>query len=230
MSDRGKILESKIKELVIESVFQKKAIMPTIKNDFIIDEFSVANFTRRVDLFYSKNDQFFAFEIKSEVDSLIRLKGQVDEYLTHFDKVTVVTASRHLEKVLQLTPKHVAVWEVSGDRLKVIRRGRISPITDKMKFIKMMTLIELLNLAKKMNIELNDKKRKTVEFSLLGIPIKNLREEAVNNLRVRYKKRGINYYDKDNYVNYGLDSNAEPRKKCMKINNIDSLIRAIEEL
>ncbi|MCV5707330.1 hypothetical protein OFN27_29615, partial [Escherichia coli] len=85
-------------------------------------------------------------------------------------------------------------WEVAGSKLKMVRRGKILPITDKMKFIRMMTLIELLSLAKKSNIEIKDKKRKIVELSLLSIPTKYLREEAINNLKKRYSKREVNYY------------------------------------
>lgn len=230
MNSREKMLESAIKALVINHIFLKENNVATIATDFIIDEFSVANFSRRVDLIHSKNNQIFAYEIKSEFDSLARLKGQVDEYITHFDKVTVVTAPRHIDKALLLTPKHVAVWEVTGNKLKVVRRGKISPITDKMKFIRMMTLIELLSLAKKLNIEIKDKKRKIVELSLLSIPTKYLREEAINSLKKRYSKRGINYYDTYNYNKYGQSSNVEPRKKLLPVRNIDSLIHAIEKL
>ncbi|WP_449555113.1 sce7726 family protein [Lelliottia amnigena] len=230
MNSKEKMLESAIKALVIKNIFLKVNNVETISNDFIIDEFSVANFSRRVDLIHSKNNQLFAYEIKSEFDSLARLQGQVDEYLTHFDKVTVVAAPRHIDKALLLTPKHVAVWEVAGNKLKIVRRGKTTPITDKMKFIRMMTLIELLSLAKKSKIEIKDKKRKIVELSLLSIPTKCLREEAINNLRKRYSKRDMNYYDIYNYYKYGQSSNAEPRKKSLQVRNIDSLIHAIEKL
>ena len=193
MNSKEKMLESAIKALVIKDIFLKENNATVISKNFVIDEFSVANFSRRVDLIHSRNDKIFAYEIKSEFDSLSRLKGQVDEYLTHFDKVTVVAAPRHIDKALLLTQKHFAVWEVAGSNLKIVRRGKILPITDKMKFIRMMTLIELLSLAKKLNIEIKDKKRKTVELSLLSIPTKYLRKEAINNLKKRYSKREINY-------------------------------------
>ncbi|HHS9544899.1 TPA: sce7726 family protein [Klebsiella quasipneumoniae subsp. similipneumoniae] len=230
MNSKEKMLESAIKALVIKNIFQKENNATAISNNFVIDEFSVANFSRRVDLIHSRNDKIFAYEIKSEFDSLSRLKGQVDEYLTHFDKVTVVAAPRHIDKALLLTPKNVAVWEVAGSKLKIVRRGKILPITDKMKFIRMMTLIELLSLAKKSNIEIKDKKRKIVELSLLSIPTKYLREEAINNLKIRYSKRELNYYDANNYNNYGQSGKAEPRKKILQTRNIDSLIHAIEKL
>ncbi|VGP97124.1 hypothetical protein SB5439_03325 [Klebsiella variicola] len=230
MNSKEKMLESAIKALVIKDIFLKENNATAISNNFVIDEFSVANFSRRVDLIHSRNDKIFAYEIKSEFDSLSRLKGQVDEYLTHFDKVTVVAAPRHIDKALLLTPKHVAVWEVADSKLKIVRRGKILPITDKMKFIRMMTLIELLSLAKKSNIEIKDKKRKIVELSLLSIPTKYLREEAINNLKIRYSKRELNYYDANNYNNYGQSGKAEPRKKILQTRNIDSLIHAIEKL
>lgn len=230
MNSQEKMLESAIKALVVKNIFLKENNDSATSNNFVIDEFSVANFSRRVDLIHLRKNKIFAYEIKSEFDSLSRLKGQVDEYLTHFDKVTVVAAPHHIDKILLLTPKHVAVWEVVGSKLKIVRRGKISPITDKMKFIRMMTLVELLSLAKKSNIEIKDKKRKTVELSLLSIPIKHLREEVINNLKKRYSKRKINYYDTYNYNKYGQSSKTELRKKTLQVRNIDSLINAIEKL
>lgn len=229
MSIKEKTLESAIKALVINNIFIKENNTPAIDNGFIIDEFSVANFSRRVDLIHIKNNQIFAYEIKSDFDSLTRLQGQVSEFVEHFDKVTVVAASRHIEKALLLTPKKVAVWEVLGGKLKVVRRGKTSPINDKMKFIRMMTLLELLALAKRSNIDIKEKKRKLVELSLLTLPTKKLREEAIKNLKTRYRKRDINYYDKNNYVEYKLRSNSEPRKKGLGIKSIDSLIHALEK-
>lgn len=231
MSISDKILESSIKGLVINHVFRECNNISPTDNEFIINEFSIANFTRRVDLVLAKNDKLFAFEVKSDFDSLIRLKGQVDEYLEHFDKVTVVAASRHIDKALQITPRNVAIWEVMGNNLKIRRKGKVIPITDKFKFIKMMTLLELLNLAKRMGVEVKDKRRRMVEISLLNISAKTLKKEAIDKLKNRYKKRGGNYYDAQNFRNYISESNSsEPRKKVLVKNSIDSFIHAIEKL
>lgn len=230
MNIKDKAFESSIKALIINKIFIKDDRMPSADNKFIIDEFSIANFTRRVDLILANNYKLYAFEVKSDFDSLIRLKGQVDEYLEHFDKVTVVAASKHIDKALQLTPEQVAIWEVSEGKLKIIRRGKVIPITDKFKYIKMMTLVELLNFAKKMNIDIKDKKRKMVELSLLNIPTIALKKQAIDNLRNRYKKRGKNYFDKNNFSHYGFNKKNESRRKNVESKSIDSLIHSIENL
>ncbi|MGQ7745407.1 sce7726 family protein [Pectobacterium brasiliense] len=235
MNTSDKVLESSIKSLVINHLFLENHDASITNNKFIINEFSIANFSRRVDLVLAKDNQLFAFEVKSEFDSLTRLKGQVDEYLEHFDKVTVVAATKHIEKALQLTPKNVAIWEISETQLKVIRKGRTKKIADKFKFIKMMTLNELLHLAKKMNIDVKDKKRKIVELSLIKIPTNILRNEAITRIRARYKKRELNYYDESNFQhsNFKINnilSHKKIEKKSNIISDIDKFIYAIENL
>ncbi len=56
----------------------------------------------------SRNDELWAVEVKSEADSLSRLDGQVRAYLDCFDKVIVVSASKHVSHVLQMVPREVA--------------------------------------------------------------------------------------------------------------------------
>ncbi|MHA7845630.1 sce7726 family protein [Serratia sp. D1N4] len=235
MNVSDKVLESSIKSLVIRHLLHERNDKHTAKNEFIINEFSIANFSRRVDLVLASKDKIFAFEIKSEFDSLKRLSGQVIEYLEHFDKVTVVVATKHIKKALQLTPDNVAIWEVSEQKLKVVRKGRIIKITDKFKFIKMMTLNELLNVAKKMNIEIKNKKRKFVELSLFSVPTVKLRKEAIDKIKNRYKKRGSNYFERLQIKNSNLEydrliSSKKIDRTDKGMSDIDCFINALEDL
>lgn len=230
-------LESAIKTTVINHLMYKKNGLSSSTNAFIINEFSIANFTRRVDLIQAKKNQLFAFEIKSESDSLYRLKGQVDEYLEHFDKVTVVAAPKHVARVLELTPKNVAVWEITGGDLKIIRRGNILKINNKYKFLRMMTLNELSVFAKKMGVDVKEKRRKNIELSLLNISSLKIRNEAIVNIRARYKKRGKNIFEElkrpliEFKSNDDLTYKNNEKKTILKESpNIKCFIRALESM
>lgn len=74
------------------------------------------------------NCHLWGFEIKSEVDSLNRLPGQIDHYDRIFDFSTVVTAANHLKYVRRLVPAHwgirVARASATGCTLQSVRRPK----------------------------------------------------------------------------------------------------------
>jgi len=73
----------------------------------IIDEFSLPK--ARIDIAVV-NGSMHGFEIKSEADTLDRLFNQIPAYSAVFDRVTVVTAKRHVDALMALVP---AWWGIS---------------------------------------------------------------------------------------------------------------------
>jgi len=68
--------------------------------------------------------EMHCYEIKSETDSLRRLIGQGSRYARVFDRITLVTAERHLKKALPLLPPWwgvMVVPETEGGEFKLIR-------------------------------------------------------------------------------------------------------------
>ncbi len=179
-------LETEIKSTVINHLVGSGHVC---SGDIIINEFMVGDFSRRVDLALFKADRMFAFEVKSEADTLTRLEGQVEKYLTYFDKVIVVTAPKHTNKVLLGMPSDVAVWEVSNGNIHIKRKGRIRNIRTKNEFLKMMTALELKKFASRLNIKTSNKRRKTLETALIALPAFKLRAEAIKCIRLRYRER-----------------------------------------
>ncbi|TOG98235.1 hypothetical protein CGI90_26305, partial [Vibrio parahaemolyticus] len=119
--DQERLLESELKALTLNHMLAKGYLIET---DVISNEYLLRSSSRRADMVISKNGELWAFEIKSEADSLSRLNGQVDAYLKYFDKVIVVSASKHVRNVMNSVPKEVAVWEVRGSNIVVVQRGR----------------------------------------------------------------------------------------------------------
>ena len=195
-----KLLEPQIKMVTINHLINKGLLN---KNSAIINEFTIANFTRRVDLALITHNRLFAFEIKSEADSLVRLSGQVQKYLEFFDKVTVITAPKHTNQALQSTPSNVAIWEINQNKIKVIRRGKTIVKANKVNLIQLMSVSDLTKLARKQKITINDSRRHHLEKILINLPIATLRMSAIKSVQLRYKKSNLKFLDKS-YDSEGL--------------------------
>lgn len=66
------------------------------------------------------------YEIKTEFDSLLRLKDQLDSYNKLFDKTYVVTDEKYLHEVEKTTPSHVGVILLTKrNTLSVVREAGI---------------------------------------------------------------------------------------------------------
>lgn len=58
---------------------------------------------RRIDVAVV-NEEFTGYEIKSDEDTLIRLRGQVEDYSRVFDRAILVTTKRHFDDALAMLP------------------------------------------------------------------------------------------------------------------------------
>lgn len=230
----SKILEPELKRIVINYLL-KKEILQT--DDTLINEYVIDKYSRRVDLALIKSKKLFAYEIKSNSDTLLRLHGQVSTYLQYFDKVTVITSPKHTQKALLSTPENVAIWEVNDEGIKIIRTGKIKIISDKYKFLQLMTVTELVKLARENNIFVNLKRRKVLEQNLLYLPTSLIRERALNYLSERYKKNNQRFFSNLNKLQLATtedlkllrtDLNIESKKS--KSTNINSLINILESI
>lgn len=188
-----KQLESDLKALVIKHLINEKLLTP---NDTIINELNLGDFSRRVDLAVIRNNKIYAYEIKSEGDSLARLNAQVKKYLEYFDKVTVITAPRHTLRATQMTPDNVGIWEISDSKILIVRKGKLSSKIDKFKFIDFMTVSDLRQFAKTENIVLSNYNRSALEQNLIYQPSNKLRQYAIDALKRKYQESSKNFLDK----------------------------------
>lgn len=97
------------------------------REHLLVDEVEVRGAGRRVDLLMI-SDGLTAIEVKSDVDTLRRLEGQVDAYGRLADKALLVTEPRHLDAALGTIPAWWGVWVATPrDRsvgLQCVRRPR----------------------------------------------------------------------------------------------------------
>ncbi|HGG8815155.1 MULTISPECIES: sce7726 family protein [Enterobacter cloacae complex] len=229
MKENEKIKEFAIKKILLTHLLKCE----DDSNSYAITEFSIANFTRRVDVFFVKDDTLHAFEIKSEFDSLNRLEGQISEYLNHFDKVTIVAASKFIPNILLKTPSNVGIWEIKDTTFKIIRQGRISRVKDKLTFVRMMTLVELINLSKKQHLNITSRKRIDIEVLVSKLPIYLLRGAAIENIKNRYRKRGGNFYNYSELQTKAIIKTESKKKNMPAISyekKLDSFLQAIKAI
>lgn len=178
--------EKRAKAVLIEHLLSRNAFAD---DAVLINELALDNFSRRADLVVV-NGSIEMFEIKSEADTLTRLPGQVETFLRYCDKLHVVSASRHIEEILTSTPEDVAVWELDYQKgIKVIRRGKKTPLTDKGDLLKMISAKELRRFLSKRGIKAASSLRKHLDLAAEAhIPLNELRAGVLRALKVRYAK------------------------------------------
>lgn len=94
-----------MKDRIVRKAFHQKVL--TADHDkpdtFVIDELGLRNGEARADIAVV-NGKMIGYEIKTEKDTLIRLENQILAYNEVFDKVYIITASKHLHKLLDIVP------------------------------------------------------------------------------------------------------------------------------
>ncbi|GCF91108.1 sce7726 family protein [Shewanella sp. M-Br] len=177
------MLEDDIKVALISYLRDKNK---NYSNSIIASEFVFDNFSRRADLLLIDSGRFFAYEIKSEFDSLIRLEGQIEQYLDYFDKLTLVVAPKHLKSALAKSPECVEVLEIKDNKFKLIRRGKINKKHNPEKLLKLLKVKELKSLAKKFG-GTNETRKELIVNSLLTLAHPFLKNYVVETISSRFK-------------------------------------------
>lgn len=212
--------ESVIKAALIDHLVEKGVL----QNAVLINEMVIANWSRRVDLAVA-NGNLHAYEIKSDVDTLKRLDGQLEAYLARFDKTTVVCAQRFTADVLKRTPTFVEVLEVNpsscGVRFRVARRGAIHPIRDKNILIAFLLKTELATLV---NNQSQSCSRRELETSAIEISVIALRRYVLDCLKRRYSATSSSFLREREIRSFTTVSDLEKLSRSKKGRNQGSAI------
>lgn len=83
--------------------------------------------SRRVaDMVFISKGHSYAIEIKSEYDTTVRLRGQLEEYLSLFDYVIIFSAPNHIRKIEEILPSNVGLYSISANGIVKIRHEKIN--------------------------------------------------------------------------------------------------------
>ena len=116
----------------------------------VIDELGLAHARSRIDVAVI-NGYIHGYEIKSAQDNLDRLGSQLEVYRQTLQKLTLVTASRHLSRILSEVPDWCGVIEAKqgprgGIRLHSVRSARSNPDIDPVMLAHLLWRPEVLDL------------------------------------------------------------------------------------
>lgn len=177
--------EALLKAAVIDRLFAG----PHVDDDaVIISEMTVANWSRRADVVLA-NGSLWAFEVKSELDNLGRLPGQLEAFTSHFEKVCVVCVPKFEDAVNAILPEGVGLWITYKDgTVKERKRPRFSPLA-KPAAISLLKVDELRSLLCKHGVKPYALNRKALEQLAMELPVDQLSAEARTAIKRRHKKQ-----------------------------------------
>ncbi|MBJ2345547.1 MULTISPECIES: sce7726 family protein [Pseudomonas] len=199
------IKEKAIKAALIDWLYAKGMVRDAV----VINEMVVANWARRADIALA-NGRLYGFEIKSAFDSLKRLPGQIESFRCHFDKVTVVAASKFIADITESYPSEVGVIEVylKSDKVafRQVRAGRIDEVKNSQYLASLITRVEIERLlrAEGISFKVGATRKELLQYVDL-IAIKKMRSFALSCIKERYRKTFI-AFDKAREANGSLES------------------------
>lgn len=239
----NKLLEKELKSIALNYLLIRGDINQA---SLVINEFTLDNFTRRTDLSVVNDGRLIAFEIKSEFDSLTRLSGQTQKYLQYFDKVIVVSVSKHISKIMNSVPQNVGVWEVSDGRVIIRKRGCYRNVPNKVSYLDLLNkkdLIKLSGLIKKINSNKYTKKdlKRNLEDSMENLPSKFIKSFFISVITERFQytsklfvenvlcKNRVDSSDIDYLSPYSFERKNQKNEKIAKIKLWQKLKKGLDD-
>lgn len=117
----------------IRSAFHKKRLRKyhDCPNTLIVDELGLAHGKSRVDIAVL-NGFIHGYEIKSSKDTLSRFPSQFSQYRKSLEKVSIISAPNHIDKLDNITPKWCGLILANkgsrgGIHFSTIRSPKINP-------------------------------------------------------------------------------------------------------
>lgn len=203
LRERPKFSETEIKSLVLSQGHIKS------QSPIVAAEYCVGKGIRRADLVVLSANKLVGFEIKSDFDTLVRLRQQSIEYIKHFDKVILVTTSKHLKKALEICPKELGIWVVySNGGVNVIRNAKqISSLTSN-------DLSSMLTKAEK-----NRLLRRTDQTDIGTLAIEVLHDAVKEAFRSRYSDASAKFWSETSESGFISPKSLSTLSRFAKIRN-----------
>ncbi|WP_085647973.1 MULTISPECIES: sce7726 family protein [unclassified Pseudomonas] len=211
------IKEKEIKAALIDWLEAKGMVQDAV----IINEMVVANWTRRADIAIA-NGRLYGFEIKSEADSLKRLPGQIESFSNHFDKVTIVAASKFINQVKEEYPSEIGILEayrIQGTvKIKQVRAGKLIEIKDHASLGNLITKLELSRILKSYSTPhtVTDAKNILIEKTKT-MPTKVFKQYVLSCIKARHINTHCAFYEarkkRGSLLSLGLLSKQENMRR-----------------
>jgi len=165
----------------------------------ILDELGIATGRGRADVVVI-NGRLDGYEIKSERDSVRRLRGQARIYSRVFDRATIVVAPSHLRSVRRIVPSWwgievVRVNLLNQPEFEPVRSAKANPRYDRFVLAQMLWRDEVVAiLENRMKLEPRERRlpRRDLWRLLVGaVSLRELRRLVRQQLRARTRWRSV---------------------------------------
>lgn len=200
----------------------------------IVEEMGIWASTVRIDIAVI-NGLLHGFELKSERDTLARLPTQVNFYNQVFDKVTLVTAEKHIASAKKIIPDWWGIISAAHESdgsvsLFCTHEAKMNPNIDPLQLARLLWRAEALSLLSKYNLDrgYRSKPAETLARRLAEkIPLQELQTEIRDALknRIWHSRKMVS-----NIAKMPVDREADPvrsisRPRFSLRNFLYSLIR-----
>ena len=158
----------------------------THKNDdaVFIHELLIDNAQRRADLVMA-NGKLSGFEIKSELDNLDRLSGQLETYVRIFEEVFVVSASKHIRLIRKMLPVGVGLIEFDGSKFSQIIPASTNKKLNVIDWVSHLTVLDLKLLLKSHSKNTSGRRSELI-IKVQAIPVDEVREFTLQVLKHKF--------------------------------------------
>jgi hypothetical protein len=112
----------------------------------VLHEVKIPRPSARIDM-AAVNGQLCGYEIKSDVDTLVRLAHQSKSFNVIFDTVNIVTTVRHLKAAKDMVPKWWGIILMEADGLVEVRTAQANQFVDAIARLHMLDRSELFELG-----------------------------------------------------------------------------------
>lgn len=184
-------------ETVRAAVAERVAALGAAHGDtLILHELSLCQAEARVDL-AAVNGRLVGYEIKTAVDTLVRLPRQQEVYSRVLDRVWLVADGRHIDRAMVLIPDWWGVMRIADRRgvchLQVVRRSKLNPNVDPYSLVRLLWRDEVLGELEALGLsaKLTRAPRRVLWDELAGaVPSRLSLPQLQSNVRARLKSRG----------------------------------------
>ncbi|ODA07378.1 MULTISPECIES: sce7726 family protein [Paenibacillus] len=162
----------------------------------ILDELVVCQGDARIDVAVV-NGEMNGYEIKSESDTLSRLPSQSEYYNKVFDKVTILTASKFVEGILDIIPEWWGITQAEKEEdgmvhFFVLREAQKNLNIDALSLAQLLWRDEAISILKERGLQkgLLSKPRQVLWRALAeNLPLQELQDEVRGKLKARSRWR-----------------------------------------
>jgi hypothetical protein len=123
----------------------------------IIDELGILHGEARIDLAVINEGAIHGYELKSDVDTLLRLPEQMRIYNSVFSKITLVVGKKHLHEAIRIIPEWwgISVAKIVSPNETVlfydIREADLNPDQDSVSIASLLWRDEAINILEDIN-------------------------------------------------------------------------------